>query len=52
MRKQIRVSIFLGLILILLSCVHKPPQPYKSFEEAAQKLNTPILIDKYERTIA
>ena len=43
------IFIFIGLILVLLSCSHKQPQPYKSFEEASTMLNTPRLINEYQK---
>ena len=44
-----RIFILIGIILVLLSCAHKQPQPYKHFEEASTKLNTPTLINDYQK---
>jgi len=44
-----RIFILLGIILVLSSCAHKQPQPYKHFEEASKKLNTPTLISDYQQ---
>jgi len=54
MRKQkmflsIKSLMFIGIIFVLLSCAHKQPQPFNNFEEAAKKLNTPTLIDEYQK---
>lgn len=39
----------LGMLLILLSCVQKQPQPYKNFAEAEINLNTPAKIDDFQK---
>lgn len=44
-----RIFILLGIILVLLSCAHKQPQPYKHFEEASTKLHTSTLINDYQK---
>ena len=37
------------LTLLFLSCAHNPPQPQIPFEDLTAGLNTPPLIDKYQR---
>lgn len=44
-----RIFILLGITLILFSCAHKQPQPYKHFEEALTNINTPTLINDYQQ---
>jgi len=44
-----RTIILFALMLSVLSCAHNPPQPQISFEELSANLNTPQLINKYQK---
>ncbi len=39
----------IGIILFFSTCVHVQAQSYKNYEEALKKLNTPKLINEYQK---
>ncbi|MCK5311211.1 MAG: hypothetical protein KAJ62_03835 [Desulfobacteraceae bacterium] len=45
----INTLMIIGILLIFSTIVHGKSQPFKSYEEASKKLNTPKLIDEYQK---